>query len=174
MQNETSYCLQGLWPEMEKAHNMLLAYVYGSVMRCDQESPISQGSRPFSALVEAAEAMSRGADLQEQIEKELILTKDSPFNSTFPSDDYFPMTPVNPHEPKQEIVQVQNVHMVTCADSHQSFTHLKEKQGELCDFSALQGSEHAEDNANLVPGDSVQAETNDKIINEDKKKEKWG
>ena len=78
IQNATAYCLQGLWPGMEKAYNMLVC-VHGSMtsLRCEQESAVLQGSRPFSALVEAAEAISRGADFQEQVENEVALIKHS-------------------------------------------------------------------------------------------------
>ena len=71
-----SFNLEGQWNTVGKAHNMLVSTlaVYGSsnIVRQEQEGVLSQGSRPFSALVEAAEAISRGVELQEQVQKEMM------------------------------------------------------------------------------------------------------
>ena len=94
VQNDSNrdYILQGLWPAIEQAHNMLLTLAYSSVGRCEQESQISPGSRPFSALVEAAEAMSRGAELQQQVENELAIIKNSTLNDSFSSASDIPVS----------------------------------------------------------------------------------
>lgn len=65
-QNET-YLLQGDWNNLGRAYNMLVSTlaVYGNA------SSVAKGSRPFSALVEAAEAISRGVELQEQVQNEM-------------------------------------------------------------------------------------------------------
>lgn len=73
-QNQT-FLLLGDWVSLGRAHNMLVSTlaVYGSTssVRKEHTDIVSQGSRPFSALVEAAEAISRGVELQEQVQNEM-------------------------------------------------------------------------------------------------------
>lgn len=73
-QNE-SFVLHGDWFNIGRTYNMLVSTlaVYGNASAVYKEhtSTIHHGSRPFTALVEAAEAISRGVELQEQVQNEL-------------------------------------------------------------------------------------------------------
>lgn len=130
-QNDTAYCLQGLWPEMEKAYNML-ACVYGSIstIRCESESLVSPGSRPFSALVEAAEAISRGADLQEQVDKEHAQIEGKG-NEGFPPEE-------STHKDTQNLLQenenLTNDNETNIIVSYDNFTKLKDRNMEPFDI----------------------------------------
>ncbi|XP_060554865.1 zinc finger protein 34-like [Ruditapes philippinarum] len=86
-QNET-YLLQGDWNNLGRAYNMLVSTlaVYGNA------SSVAKGSRPFSALVEAAEAISRGVELQEQVQNEMTqMNKVNQYNS-------IPQFPIKYHD----------------------------------------------------------------------------
>lgn len=128
IQNDTAYSLQGLWPEMEKAYNMLVC-VYGSVssIRCEQESSVPQGSRPFSALVEAAEAISRGADLQEQVENELALIKDGVSSESFPAKDD---NQIAIQHMSQETDHLTDDNEINSNIANENFTKVKDRQKE--------------------------------------------
>ncbi|KAK3577108.1 hypothetical protein CHS0354_037141 [Potamilus streckersoni] len=74
--SDKNYTLHGLWNPMERAHRLLVSTlaIYGAsgVIRKDGEVTGTPGSRPFTALVEAAEVLSRNAELSDPLPKELL------------------------------------------------------------------------------------------------------
>ncbi|KAL3880002.1 hypothetical protein ACJMK2_032274 [Sinanodonta woodiana] len=74
--SEKNYTLHGLWSPMERAHKLLVSTlaIYGAsgVIRKEGEITGTPGSRPFTALVEAAEVLSRNAELSDPLPKELL------------------------------------------------------------------------------------------------------
>ena len=172
IQNDRAYSLQGLWPEMEKARNMLLTLVYSSVARCEQESQINLGSRPFSALVEAAEAMSRGAELQEQVENELALIKNSTLNGSLSSVDDIPVTMNRIQRSLISQGTFDQENPVVGSYSNQTNTQFQEKKQEQESFniSPIQESD-VKENVISQPGESIQKGIIHKIISEELEKE---
>ena len=114
----------------------MLVCVHGSVtaLRCEQESSPQQGSsRPFSALVEAAEAMIRGADLQDQAVNEVALIKDSLMKESLTSLN-FQQNVSSLQQSTEEIGHLNTIsshcsdlHIPT-SDSFENFTKLKSKE----------------------------------------------
>ena len=172
IQNDTdrTYSLQGLWTGMEQAHNMLLTLVYSSVARCEQENHISPGSRPFSALVEAAEAMSRGAELQEQVENELAIIKNNTLNGSFSSVSNIPVTL---NTIRQDLIshatfdQEKSVMLGIYSTSSNTQVEEKPTEQEILDIPPIQGSDAQESMSQ--PGESTRTEVIHRIMSEPSK-----